>query len=141
MSCLHRGPYIQRGRGIGSSLTAMFKGVTPVLKLLGEKVRQSPVTKEILSAGKRAAIDVATDVLQGKKMKSSISENLDTAKKAVSKSLMSALENAKEKKSVVKKTGGKSGKKRATFPTAQKSGKKSGKKKSKAYDIFQENFE
>lgn len=140
MSCLHRGPYIQRGRGIGSSLTAMFKDVVPALKLIGEKVIQSPVTKEIVKAGKRAAIDVATDVLRGKKLKSSISENVDTAKKAVSKSLVSALEKAKEtkigNKSVVKKTGGKRDKKHVILPIAQKSVRK----KSKAYDIFRENF-
>jgi hypothetical protein len=146
MSCLHRGPYIQRGRGIGSSLTAMFKGAIPALKLFGEKIIQSPVTKEIVNTAKRSALDaglnVASDLLKGKKIKQSVSENVDTAKKAVTNSLVTALEKAKVdtvgKKPVVKskKMSGKRGKKQVTFPTTRKSRKR----KSKTYDIFEENF-
>jgi hypothetical protein len=146
MSCLHRGPYIQRGRGIGSSLTAMFKGAIPALKLFGEKIIQSPVTKEIVKTAKRSALDaglnVASDLLKGKKIKQSVSENVDTAKKAVTNSLVTALEKAKVdtvgKKPVVKskKMSGKRGKKQVTFPTTRKSRKR----KSKTYDIFEENF-
>ena len=146
MSCLHRGPYIQRGRGVGSSLTAMYKGVVPALKLFGEKIIQSPVTKELLNKGKRTLVDaslnLASDVLAGKKIKPSISENVATAKKAVTKSLVSALEKAKVasigKKPVVKSknTGGKRVKKQATLPTARKSRKK----KRANYDIFEESF-
>ena len=141
MSCLHRGPYIQRGRGIGSSLTAMFKGVIPALQLLGDKVMQSPITKEVIKTGKRAALDaglnVASDVLGGKKLKPSLSENVTTAKKAVTKSLLSALEktkaNAIGKTPVVKR---KRVKKRATLPV----GRKSRGKRSRTYDIFEEKY-
>ena len=146
MSCLHRGPYIQRGQGFGSSLSAMFKGVIPALKLFGEKIVQSPITKEIINTGKRSLVDaslnVADDFLKGKKIKPSISENVATAKKAVTKSLVSALEKAKaatigETPAVKsKKTSGTRVKKQVTLSTARKSRKK----KSKTYDIFSENF-
>lgn len=141
MSCLHRGPYIQRGRGIGSSLTAMFKGVIPALQLFGDKVMQSPITKEVIKTGKRAALDaglnVASDVLGGKKLKPSLSENVTTAKKAVTKSLLSALEKTKAsaigKTPVVKR---KRVLKRSTLPV----GRKSRGKRSRTYDIFEEKY-
>jgi hypothetical protein len=103
MSCLHRGPYvqrgdIQRGRGIGSTLSSMFKGVIPAMKLMGHKLLESPITQKILKTAKRSAIDaglnVAKDTLQGKNLKESLKENVATAKKSVTDSLLTALHNA-----------------------------------------------
>jgi len=113
MSCLHRGPHIQRGRGIGSTLSAMFKGVLPAMQVMGKKILASPITQEVLQTAKRSAaeagLNVVTDALQGKKVKESISKNVSTAKKAVTDSLVSGLKTLKggNVKSAVKKSVGK----------------------------------
>ena len=99
MSCLHRGPYVQRGEGIGSTLTSMFKGVYPALQAMGQKLMNSSITQKVLKTAKRSAVDaglnVAKDVLKGKKIGESLSENISAAKKAVTDSLVSALDKAK----------------------------------------------
>lgn len=95
MSCLHRGPYIQRGRGLGGTLSSMFKGVVPAMQVMGKKILAEPETKNVLKTLKRSAVEaglnVASDTLSGKKLKESLSENVTTAKKAIKKSLSSAL--------------------------------------------------
>lgn len=99
MSVLHRGPYIQRGRGFGSALSSMFKGVFPAMQVLGQRLFSSPTTQKLLKTAKQSAIEgglnVATDVLQGKKLSRSVADNVATAKKAVTDSLVSALNRAK----------------------------------------------
>lgn len=98
MSCLHRGPHVQRGRGVGSTLSAMFKDVFPAAQIIGKKVLASPLTKKVLKTAKRSAVDaglqIAKDVLHGKKLKESLNENVSSAKKSVKKSLLTALSNA-----------------------------------------------
>jgi hypothetical protein len=138
---MHRGPYIQRGRGFGSTLSSMFKGVIPALQLFGEKVMTSPITQNILKTAKRSALEaglnVARDTLGGKNLKESLSENVTTAKKAVTESLLSALDKAKvsnvglEKKPVKKRRGVK-------LLSSKVGGKKSRKKK--YADLFEETF-
>lgn len=102
MSCLHRGPYIQRGslqrgRGIGSTLRSIFHGVFPAMKSMGRKLWESPVTKGILNSAKNSAIEaginVVSDTLKGKNVGESLKGNVSTAKKAVTDSLLSALHN------------------------------------------------
>lgn len=135
MSCLHRGPYIQRGRGIGSTLRAMFKGVVPVMQVMGQKLMASPITKRILKTAKQSAIEagvnVATDTLGGKNVGKSLAENVTTASKAVTDSLVSALKKVKaNSNSEIKKP-----------PTKRKRGVAARKSKKKRYsDIFEENF-
>jgi hypothetical protein len=104
MSCLHRGPLIQRGdtqrgRGLGSTLSSMFKGVVPALQFMGRKLLDSPITQKALKTAKKSAIEaglnVATDTLQGRNFGESLKDNVSTAKKAVTDSLLTALNNAK----------------------------------------------
>ncbi len=101
MSCLHRGPYIQRGRGLGSTLGSMFKGVIPAMQVMGRKILESPVTQKVLKTAKRSAIEaglnLATDALEGENLNESLSKNMSTAKKVVTDSLISALKRSKRK--------------------------------------------
>lgn len=147
MSCLHRGPFIQRGRGLGSTLSALFKGVVPAMQVMGQKLLASPITQNFLKTAKRSALEaglnVTSDALRGKKLKESISENLTTAKKAVTDSLVSALDKAKVSSVGSSQVGRvvalpkkkKRGVKFTSTPLVRKSGKK------KQYkDLFEEKF-
>lgn len=99
MSCLHRGPYIQRGRGFGSTLNSMFRGIIPAARVMGRKVYDSPLTKNVLETAKRSALEaglnVAEDTLEGKNVKESLKGNVIAAKKKISQSLVSALKKVK----------------------------------------------
>jgi hypothetical protein len=124
---------VQRGRGIGSTLSAMFKGVIPAAQMMGKQVLASPLTKTVLKAAKRSARDaglqLATDVLQGKRVKESLKENVSTAKKAVKKSLLTALSKA-ELPSIP-----------CSEETSPRKKRKARRGKKKSYsDIFEENF-
>lgn len=121
MSCLHRGQYIQRGRGIGSTLSSFFRGVLPAMKVMGRKILSSPITKQVLDVAKNSAVeagfDVTKDVLEGKKIKDSLVNRVTTAKKAVTTSLLSALDKAKSQKAELPKVGLRAPKKRKLNPS------------------------
>ena len=147
MSCFHRGPYIQRGRGVGSALNSMFKSVVPAMQVLGKKISASPIAQDVLSTGKQSAIkagkNVVSDVTHGKKLGESIAENVTTAKKAVTESLLSALDKAKVSgvgtSRTEQTTVGNLGVKRKRAALTSSVGQKA--KRQKHYgDIFEENF-
>lgn len=97
MSCLHRGPYIQRGRGFGSTLNTMFKGVVPIMRVVGRDLYNAPLTQAVLNTAKRSALEaglnVANDVLEGKNVKDSLKGNLNEVNRKVTDSLTSAMKN------------------------------------------------
>jgi len=87
----HRGTIVQRGRGIGSILTSLFKGVVPAIKAFGKTLFSSPVTKAVAKTARDAAVDaglnVAADVLEGRNVSSSIDQGLANAIKRVAATL------------------------------------------------------
>ena len=92
----HRGPYIQRGRGLGNFLGSLYKSMLPVVKTIGGQIASSPITKNVLKTAKRSAkeagLNIATDVLSGKKkFAASLGENISTAKQAIADTLEQSL--------------------------------------------------
>jgi len=99
MSCHHRGPYVQRGRGFGSTLGSMFRGVVPALKMLGHQFITSPHTKAVLDTAKRSAaelgLNVARDTLEGKNVLDSVKTGLSAAKRKIAASAVTAIKKVK----------------------------------------------
>jgi len=101
MSCLHRGQYLQRGRGFNSAL----RGVVPASHVFGVKTT-APHT-----ANKQAPRERVTpppkEGEEGEEEEESSSAKVTAAKKVVSASLATALDKGKvvhaEKKRVVKR--------------------------------------
>jgi hypothetical protein len=107
----HRGPYIQRGRGLGNFLGQLLNSFRPTAAALAEKVVNSPITKKILKTAKRSALEaglnIATDVLgEKKKIATSVGENVSSAKRAIAKSLAEAKPDILGVASKGKKRGG-----------------------------------
>ena len=102
---IHRGPFIQRGRGLGSLLSSLFKSVIPVASRVGKKIISSPITSNALKATKDAAIEgglqIAVDALKGKSMEETMQHQLESAKKKVSKALEKGI---KQRKALKRKT-------------------------------------
>jgi hypothetical protein len=85
---IHKGPYLQRGRGIGSLLSSLFRSVVPALKTVGAKVLKSglvrDVGKSLADSAVRSGLQLATTALDGGSMKGSLGSSITDAKRAVS---------------------------------------------------------
>jgi hypothetical protein len=97
----HQGLEYQRGRGIGSLFTGLFRTLFPIAKSIGKRLIGSNFVKDVsataLDAGKSMVKNIAADVLSGKKFSDSANEQLDTAKKKVSEAIRSRGRGRKRK--------------------------------------------
>jgi hypothetical protein len=87
----HRGPMLQRGRGIGSVLAALVRNVTPAVAMLGKKVLSSSLVRDVGSTLANSAIqgglNFATDALNGGNLKESANANLEAAKHEIAETV------------------------------------------------------
>jgi hypothetical protein len=93
---IHRGPYLQRGRGVGSVLAAVFRNtVVPTMKLLGKRAMSSDLVRSVGSTLAKSAIqgglNFATDALNGGNLKESAVTNLAAAKRELATTVKRAL--------------------------------------------------
>jgi hypothetical protein len=87
----HQGPYLQRGRGVGSVLSALFRRVTPALKMMGRQVAGSKVVRDIggtlLNSAVQGGLNFAADALNGENLKESAATSVTTAKRELAKTI------------------------------------------------------
>lgn len=90
----HTGVRIQRGRGIGSLFSGLFKGFMPLARMgvqAGKKLLSSDLVKNIgrsaLEGGKTILKDVAADLLEGNSVKENAQKNLDDARKKIASTI------------------------------------------------------
>jgi hypothetical protein len=84
----HRGPFIQKGRGIGNFFRAIWRVGNPLVS----RFLSSPLVKEVGKAAASTAVDVGAravaDALEGKKsIKRSLGEGVDLAKREIAAAL------------------------------------------------------
>lgn len=101
----HHGPYVQRGRGIGSIFSGLFRSLKPLASMgikFGKKVLNSDLAKKVgstaLEFGKEALTNVAADVLEGKSFKESAGEQLAEAKSKLAQTLRGSGKRRKRKR-------------------------------------------
>lgn len=67
---VHRGPLIQRGRGIGTVLSRAFKYLVPLVSKGAKAIFSSPVTRELATTAKneavKAGVGAISDIIEGK---------------------------------------------------------------------------
>ena len=94
----HRGPYVQRGQGIGNVFGSIFGKVLPSLRLFGQSVMRNPIARQIGRVLKDQAIQgvkrVAADAIAGKNIGQSFNKNLNHARNKIAKTIESAGEKA-----------------------------------------------
>jgi hypothetical protein len=104
---IHHGPFIQRGRGLGSLLGSLFKAVIPVASRVGRSIIRSPITKSVLRTAKDAAIEgglsLAVDALRGNKVAESAQQNVEQAKNKIADAIEKGTINRKRKSKVTRK--------------------------------------
>ena len=122
---------VQRGRGIGSILSSIFRKIAPFAKTIlniGRKAAATKPVQEVLKSAKKEAlktgVQIADDALKGKNIKDSIKSNAGIAAKSVAQTAIG--EAKKMINDPVKKRSAK----------RQKQGKKKSKRRKK--DVFSE---
>lgn len=92
----HVGARYQRGRGIGSLFSGLIRGFAPIARMglnFGKRVVTSDLAKNIagqaLDSGKKMALNMAADLLEGRNIKESAQNQLDDVKKNIASTLRS----------------------------------------------------
>lgn len=103
----HRGPYLQRGKGLGNILGSLFRAALPVVSSIGRSIFSSPITRNLAHTAKKAAIDtglnVISDVVEGKNLGESVKDNLGEARSRIAQSLRERPKPTKKRKNPGKK--------------------------------------
>ena len=83
----HTGRRLQRGRGIGSIFSSIFRSILPI----GRKILNSDTTKLLgKSVGKslkEAAVGTALDALEGKNLKQAAQSRLNESKRKIAQAI------------------------------------------------------
>lgn len=90
----HAGARYQRGRGLGSIFSGLFRGFMPALNMgleVGKKFLQTDIGKNISGAiaetGRSAIKNITADLLEGKNPATSAQEELTNARKKIASTL------------------------------------------------------
>ena len=90
----HMGLRQQRGRGLGSIFAGLIRGFAPLARKglqFGKQILGSSLVKNVantaLESGKKAAINLAADLLEGKNIKNTAQNELDEAKNKIASTL------------------------------------------------------
>lgn len=84
---IYDGPYTQRGSGgFGSFFTGLLNFFKPIGKIL-KPIITSPFVKDLGIDAASTGLDIATEVMRGKKFKQAARDNLKVAKKRVFKTI------------------------------------------------------
>ena len=99
---IYRGVYHQRGNGVGSILSGLFRLLTPFIKRGAKATLPSQPVRRALKSAKKSAIktatSAATDLISGKNPKQNAQLNLKQAQLNIEKVLTGPSSGVKKKK-------------------------------------------
>ena len=99
---IYRGVYHQKGNGVGSILSGLFRLLTPFIKRGAKAALRSQPVRRALKTAKRSAIKTATstasDLIAGKNPKKNAQLNLKQAQLNIEKAITGAPPPKKKKK-------------------------------------------
>lgn len=99
---IYRGVYHQKGNGVGSILSGLFRLLTPFIKRGAKAALRSQPVRRALKTAKRSAIKTATsaasDLIAGKNPKKNAQLNLKQAQLNIEKAITGAPPLKKKKK-------------------------------------------
>lgn len=108
----HEGVRFQRGRGIGSILSGLWRFLRPMASMgisAGKKIMSSDLAHKLgdtaLDIGKSAAKNIAVDLLEGKAFKETAKEQINDAKKSIAATLKGSGKKRKRKNIATKICG------------------------------------
>ena len=86
----HSGPRLQRGHGIGSLLSGLFRGIAPVVRNIVRSPTVRKIGKQALNIARDSAIDIASDLIEGKTPAEAFNTQLESAQRDIASTLRSA---------------------------------------------------
>ena len=99
---IYRGVYHQKGNGVGSILSGLFRLLTPFIKRGAKAALRSQPVQRALKTAKRSAIKTAataaSDLIAGQNPKKNARLNLQQATRNIEKAITSAPQPQKKKK-------------------------------------------
>ena len=88
---IYRGVYHQKGNGVGSVLSGLFRLLTPFIKRGAKAALRSQPVRRALQSAKKSAIKTATvaasDLIAGKNIKQNAQLNLKQAQRNIEKAI------------------------------------------------------
>ena len=98
---IYRGVYHQKGNGVGSILSGLFRLLTPFIKKGAKAALRSQPVKRALKSAKRSALKTAataaTDLIAGKNPKQNAKINLHQAQRDIEKAIINPPQKLKRK--------------------------------------------
>jgi hypothetical protein len=96
----HKGPFIQRGGGLGNIFGSLFKSVIPVLSRVGKSILRSPTAQSVLKSAKDAAIqggvNLAVDALRGNDVIDGVQQSVKNARNSIADAIADNMSTKKE---------------------------------------------
>ena len=104
---IYKGVYFQRGHGIGSILSGLFRLLVPFVKRGASAAIKSPHLKKVLQSAKKSALtaagSVASDIIKGKSPKKSAKVSIQKAQVDIEKAVNRAIAKQAAAKGKAKK--------------------------------------
>lgn len=108
---VYHGPRYQRGQGLGSMFSGLFRKVVPLARVAA-KAAKSPIAKQIGRTLRDTAINVAVDALEGQ---NDPKETLNTQLRNATVDLLKSQQKGKKRAVLQQKKKKKGGKKKKTY--------------------------
>lgn len=104
-----KGPYLQRGRGLGSFLSSVARKGLPFLRSAGRKILTSPIVqdvgKSLMQTAATGGLELAVDALKGKKnAKESLGKTVEQAKENIASVIKAHSKRKREEQELKKNT-------------------------------------
>jgi len=108
---LHRGPFHQKGTGLGGFFKSLFASARPLLRKafqIGKKAVKHPVVQDTIQDAKDTALQVGvstvSDLLKGEDVQQSIFKNSGEAKRHLSERLADRIDSFSKKRKLENNT-------------------------------------
>ena len=100
----HRGVILQKGRGVGSVFSSLFRTLLPIGKAvikstpsIIKSTARSPIGRKLKRSAKKLALDTAKNLIETGDIKKTLKKSVDDSKKEIADAFKSSKDSKKKK--------------------------------------------
>ena len=100
----HRGVILQKGRGVGSVFSSLFRTLLPMGKAvikstpsIIKSTARSPIGRKLKQSAKKLALDTAKNLIETADIKKTLKKSVDDSKKEIADAFKSSKDSKKRK--------------------------------------------
>ena len=100
----HRGVILQKGRGVGSVFSSLFRTLLPIGKAvikstpsIIKSTARSPIGRKLKQSAKKLALDTAKNLIETGDIKKTLKKSVDDSKKEIADAFKSSKDSKKRK--------------------------------------------